>query len=176
MLQSLTRRAFTSSSPTAMSYRKPDKPFKTAPLPYDLQPLRSLHRPPTEVFPSLPDRPAAVSIPGYTHTRHVAPAAFSRSIQHGVGTLRRESQPYGNIEAHVGGSKEEKKAAIKRAIATSSRYNRGAASMSDGKEAWGLPLYVAVDRWTKVKPVRGGRSLVMTHANGFNKEVCGYQD
>jgi hypothetical protein len=171
MLHSLTRRALASSSTATMSYGRPERVFKTAPLPYELQPLRSLHRPPVEDYPALPDRPDAVSIPGFAYTRHVAPAAYPRSIQHGVGKLRRESEPYGNVQSHVGGSKEEKKAAISRAITTSSRYNRQATPMSEDEKAWGLPLYIAVDRWTRVQPVRGGRSLVITHANGFNKEV-----
>jgi hypothetical protein len=154
-----------------MSYPKPTTSVKVRSLPHELQPLRPLCRPPVETFPSLPERPQPDPIAGFTYSTHVTSAAYPRSIRHGTGSLRRESEPYGNIQGHIGGSKEDKKAAVERAINTSYRYNWEPEQTSDDESQWGRGLYMAVERWKRVVPVRGGRSLVLTHANGFNKEV-----
>lgn len=149
-------------------YPRPVKPVSTVPL--VPPPPRLPYRAPPGPPPALPDRPDLSPPPGWTRTSHAVPAAFPRRFGSSFGTLSRESRPQTTNPPKEGESKEER-LARNEGEAREILISRYDAKRSEGDEEKGL--WMAAERWVRTdKDMREGVTLVITHANGFHKEVC----
>lgn len=154
-----------------------------------------LRPPPPSTPPPLPTRPPLAAPDGWIRTEHALPAAYPRTFVESTGSLVRESAPFalssssstgstgvlggqGTIRAEQEESKEDKKRRIMQEVkgAILQRLNATETYEGDGQPG----LWIAVERWARSLGKTGsssgqmegeGVTLVLTHANGFTKEV-----
>jgi hypothetical protein len=136
-------------------------------------PTLSLGRPPASTPPSLPPRPAVAPLPrGWSRTDHIIPAAYPRTFHASTGNLRRESHPFRFEHAEGGATREERaqRAKAETIAALTKRYDASEVGCDDTDQKG---LWLAGERWARDIPgdKGDGVTLVVTHANGFMKEV-----
>lgn len=157
------------------SYARPPQPSSVVPvvppppyIPYTSPPTSSL--PP----PRLPDRPPIADVPaGWTRTSHIVPAAYPRRFNDSFGSLRRESKPFQLEPPKQGETKEERLARNEGEARECLRQRFDARGFENGAAGKGEGLFMAGERWRRDGASEGveGVTLVVTHANGFHKEV-----
>lgn len=157
------------SSSDRVSYPKPTTP---SPFPYPLIapppyiPYRSA--PPPTSLPRLPSRLSLPPLPpGWSRTTHIVPAAYPRQFAESSGTLVRESKPY-QLEPPKQDETREERLARNEGEARECLRGRYDATRAQGDEEG---LYMAAERWVRDGSKGEGVMLVVTHANGFTKEV-----
>ncbi|TXT15415.1 uncharacterized protein COLE_01608 [Cutaneotrichosporon oleaginosum] len=127
---------------------------------------------PNNAAPSAPPRPTLPPPPpGWSRSFHAVPAAYPKQLRESHGTLSRESEPFGNTCPIPGESKAERKVRVDGAVgaAVLARLDATEWTLEEGLQAAPAGLFMAVERWTRDKPV-GGHTLVCTHPNGTQKE------
>lgn len=167
-----SRRTISYPRPTTLA----DRPRPICPG-VSYTPLRT---PPASPVPSLPARPEVAAPPGWTRSEHPLHAAYPRTFVESTGSLVRELAPFALGPAPEGEDREAKKKRIMGEVkgAITQRLDATMTHEGDGQPA----LWVAAERWSRansdsnVDKQEGGRggqgvSLVLTHANGFTKEV-----
>lgn len=139
----------------------------------DPEPLLSLLPHPEKTAPPQPLRPELAPPPaGWMRSLHAAPAAYPKILREAHGTLDRLSHPWRTSEPKADETKEErvKRQAGELVEAVKQRYAAKHWSVEEAKAASPPGLWLAVERWKRDKPT-GGHTLVLTHANGLQKEV-----
>lgn len=149
------------------SYARPtsiiQRPIPVAPTP----PFPALRAPPDFKKPEPPYRPHVDSIEGWERTDHVLHAAYPRTFLESTGDLYRESEPYG-VEGE-NETKEQRLERVENSVKVAVDMRRRAKRVGAGDDTPGL--YIAAERWKREGGSDEGLVLVITHANGFNKEV-----
>lgn len=155
------------------SYPRPSTPVKVPDPVSPRETLLPLSRPPSQTPPHLPPRPALPPPPpGWTSTSHVVPAAYPRQFGASTGKLARESHPFRDTSAtsSAGETSEgrRKRAAEETRLSLTARFDAGERVGENREDQPGL--WMAVERWRR-EGGGEGLTLVLTHANGFTKEV-----
>lgn len=137
-------------------------------------PLLPLLRPPKATAPSHPPRPELAPPPeGFTRTVHAAPAAWPKQLRDSNGKCSRNSTPFGPVPSGEE-SKEARSARIdtERVTCIKRRFAAKEWDINEAKESTQPAQWLSSERWRRNKPVSGGVTLVFSHANGLQKEVC----
>jgi hypothetical protein len=133
--------------------------------------------PPEAAPPTFPVRPPLPVPPGYQRTQHVLPASDYRRYETSYGTLSRESRPFEDTPSRSNASKEERQEHVVRGLQKMWDMVRSAKKAVEPPETC---FWVSLERWVrkersqakgKGKEEPQGVTLVVTHANGMNKEV-----
>jgi hypothetical protein len=136
------------------------------------QPLLPLLPHPEKVAPPQPVRPELAPPPtGWTRSVHAAPAAYPKNLREAHGTFSRSSRPWGP-EPPTGESKEARtsRQAGELHECVRQRYAAKHWSIEEALAANPRGHWISVERWRRDKPA-GGYTLVLTHANGLQREV-----
>ncbi|BEI83670.1 hypothetical protein CcaverHIS002_0402740 [Cutaneotrichosporon cavernicola] len=139
-------------------------------------PLTSPHWLPLAPHPGNPAPPAPLRPPhppppeGWTRTFHAVPAAYPRQLKEATGTYGRSSHPFRESGPEPKTSAERKARSEKEGFkAAEARWGGHEWSMDEALAASPKGLFVAVERWRRDK-LRGGHTVVCSHANGMQKE------
>lgn len=162
---------FTYPKPTSI----PSRPNPTVPPP----PLLPYLDPPFKrSIPPLPKRKSVSAPEGWNRIEHIIPAAYPRRFQDCFGTYSRESKPFEVESPKEGETKEERMARNEGEARETVRRRFDALewkSPGEGEDG----LLIAAERWVRLKEPKSadeGVTLVLTHANGFTKEVSTLHD
>ena len=153
------------------------RPTSSSPFPSPAvapEPFIPLQPPPSATPPSLPRRPSLPPLPvGWKRTQHALHAAYPRTFEASTGTLSRECNPF-DANPLEGETKDDRKERAEKAGRTvlKRRVAAGTSARADDGAKDQHGLWIAAEKWQRTNTEGDdGLTLVMTHANGFTKEV-----
>ncbi|BEI81548.1 hypothetical protein CcaverHIS002_0207080 [Cutaneotrichosporon cavernicola] len=138
----------------------------------NLLPLRQ-HPASSPAPPEHPPRPPLPPTPpAFERSLHASPAAWPKTLAEGSGKLSRDDHPFRYKPVTAKESKEERNMRIADEKDACMRLRLAADhwSLEEGMAGGQDGQWLAAERWRRRDRIPGGLTLVLTHANGLQKE------